>query len=270
MKNTLFPVLSAVLISATANAQTDTTAKPETDTTKPVPVDTTATSFRLMNQSSYAAYAMSDTTKPGDTTQPQPTDSTTTFTQVHVSAHAAYAMADTTKPGDTTKPEAAAAMQTDATTEATTGGLVTLDSNLPEHLKGVTSTTVRPEHYLPVLGSYQSSDAAQNSVSITVDEQNVGIVWIDGLAQGRIKALLKKSPATYKIPAQTTAEGKSVGEGVLYYDPATKEVAIALGSKFNDEDPTAPITANAKTVVYKGSKQDQMAAATTETAPAQQ
>jgi len=74
---------------------------------------------------------------------------------------------------------------------------------------------------------------------VTLDDQNKGIVWIDGLPQGRVKAVMKKSPATYKIPAQKTADGKDVPEGTLIYDKDTKIINVMLGRPFNDQDPAS-------------------------------
>jgi hypothetical protein len=134
-------------------------------------------------------------------------------------------------------------VKVEAATSSTTpvSNMVTVDSNLPEHLKGVTSSTVQPKHYLPVLGSYTTADAATN-LTIAVDEQNVGIVWIDGLPQGRVKAYLKKTPATYKIPAQKTAEGKSIAEGALVYDKDANQLWLCAGCAFNEADPAATFT----------------------------
>jgi len=115
------------------------------------------------------------------------------------------------------------------------------------------------EDIFPVIGKYESAtntDAAL--ISITIDEQNKGIAWIDGLPQGRVKAMLRKSPATYKIPAQKTAEGNEVAEGTLIYDKQTKTLSICLGKTFNAEDPAAafvpveePATSTAKNVKSK-------------------
>src|SRR5690242_18762807 len=46
----------------------------------------------------------------------------------------------------------------------------------------------------PVLGKYQltDKDGAQSTVSVSLDETNKGIVWIEGLPQGKIKATLRK------------------------------------------------------------------------------
>lgn len=96
------------------------------------------------------------------------------------------------------------------------------------------------EDIFPVIGRYESAtntDAVH--ITINIDEQNKGIAWIDGLPQGRIKAMLRKSPATYKIPAQKTAEGNEVAEGTLIYDKQTNTLSICLGKVFNTEDPAA-------------------------------
>jgi hypothetical protein len=143
------------------------------------------------------------------------------------------------------------------------------DDYLPAHLKGATSATIEAKHFLPVLGSFQPSGTSTENLTISVDEQNIGIVWIDGLPQGRVKAMLKKAPATYKIPAQKTAEGKSVSEGTLIFDKDANTLSIAIGTPFNDADPAAPFTSTTsskKVWKYSGAKVD--AAAQTE-APAQ-
>lgn len=96
------------------------------------------------------------------------------------------------------------------------------------------------EDIFPVIGKYESAtnvDAAL--LSITLDEVNKGIAWIDGLPQGRVKAMLRKSPATYKIPAQKTAEGNEVAEGTLIYDKLTNTLSICLGKEYNAENPAA-------------------------------
>ncbi len=187
-------------------------------------------------------------------------------------------------PADTVKP-----VKVDVYNNITPATHVTADVYLPDHLKGVTSTTVQAKHYLPVLGTYgtdttsgtlnatttntsvdnatttstdvttTSTNATKiptgttlaNNISITVDEQNVGIVWIEGLPQGRIKAIMKKAPATYKIPVQKTTEGKSVAEGTLIYDKDAKQLWIALGGTYNDENPSAPFTGKTKAKVWQ-------------------
>lgn len=96
----------------------------------------------------------------------------------------------------------------------------------------------------PVIGKYESAtNADAAAVTIMPDEQNKGIVWIEGLPQGRIKAMLRKSPATYKIPAQKTGEGKDVAEGTLIFDKETNTLSICIGKTFNAEDPAAAFAA---------------------------
>jgi hypothetical protein len=118
------------------------------------------------------------------------------------------------------------------------------------------------EQVFPAIGEYQPSAAAApatmdstaaktstsattepaatvSSVKIMLDEQNKGIVWVDGLPQGKIKAMLRKSPSTYKIPAQKTESGTDVKEGTLIYDKDTKTLNIIIGKAYNDQDPAA-------------------------------
>ena len=113
------------------------------------------------------------------------------------------------------------------------------------------------DQVFPVIGEYQATaasvseatatepsatteaTAAVSNVKIVLDEQNKGLVWIEGLPQGKIKAMLRKSPSTYKIPAQKTEDGKDVKEGTLMYDKDTKILSISIGKSYNDQDPAA-------------------------------
>lgn len=92
----------------------------------------------------------------------------------------------------------------------------------------------------PVIGQYESATNPEAAhVTIVLDEQNKGLVWIDGLPQGRIKAMLRKSPGTYKIPAQKTADDKDVAEGTLIFDKETNTLSINIGKAYNAEDPAS-------------------------------
>ena len=97
------------------------------------------------------------------------------------------------------------------------------------------------EKSFPILGSYQLStpDGATQNVMITLDETNKGIVWIDGLPQGKIKAYLKQAPATYRIVAQKSETGKQIPEGTLIFDQETNNLNIALGKPFDVSNPGA-------------------------------
>ena len=106
-------------------------------------------------------------------------------------------------------------------------------------------TPMTVEQIYPVLGSYETTVNTTDapSVKVTLDEQNKGIVWIEGLPQGKVKAMLRKSPSTYKIPAQKTEDGKDVAEGTLVYDKDANTMNIVIGTPYNTEDPLSVFTA---------------------------
>ena len=120
------------------------------------------------------------------------------------------------------------------------------------------------EKIFPVLGHYSVSPksaatttdatasteaAATTSVTITLDETNKGIVWVDGLPQGKIKAYLRKSPSTYMIPAQKTIDNKDLDGGVLIYDKDANTLDVCIGCKYNEEDPAVAFTTAEPVVV---------------------
>ncbi len=95
----------------------------------------------------------------------------------------------------------------------------------------------------PVIGKYESATNPEAaSISIMLDKQNKGIVWVEGLPQGRIKAMLRKSPSTYKIPVQKTEAGKEVAEGTLLFDKETNTLRICIGKTYNVENPAETFT----------------------------
>jgi hypothetical protein len=51
--------------------------------------------------------------------------------------------------------------------------------------------------------------------------------------------LLRKSPATYKIPAQKTQEGKDVAEGTLIFDKETNTLMICIGKPYTWKIPAS-------------------------------
>ncbi len=102
----------------------------------------------------------------------------------------------------------------------------------------------------PVIGKYESAtNADAASVTISLDGQNKGIVWIEGLPQGKVKAMLRKSPATYKIPAQKTEEGKEVPEGTLIFDKETNTLSICIGKLYDAANPAVAFSAPAEETV---------------------
>ena len=126
-------------------------------------------------------------------------------------------------------------------------GNPTVDSILSKYTLVPMPSAITTEQTFPVIGQYQSNTNADQKITITLDDQNKGFAWIDGLPQGRIKAVLKNSPATYKIPAQTTQEGNEVREGTLIYDKDANVINIVLGRPFNDQDPASVFTMNDNT-----------------------
>ncbi|MBA2746106.1 MAG: hypothetical protein H0U44_07775 [Flavisolibacter sp.] len=92
----------------------------------------------------------------------------------------------------------------------------------------------------PVLGTYQLNNSdAPSEVVITIDSLSKGIVWVEGLPQGKFKAYLKQSPATYRIVAQKTGKGTQLAEGTLFLDQETNTLQIAIGKAFDNANPTA-------------------------------
>jgi len=136
------------------------------------------------------------------------------------------------------------------------------------------------EKIFPVIGKYQltDKDGAASTVTVSLDPSNKGLVWIEGLPQGKIKAALRKSPATYKIPVQplegemtapaeveskdvvkdtkATAKNskkvkvkeapkpKELPEGVLIYDKDANVLNVCIGCAFNNDDPAMAFTAS--------------------------
>lgn len=124
------------------------------------------------------------------------------------------------------------------------------------------------EKTFPVLGSYQlntpaaaptdatvadattttdnsvatGTEVASPMVTITLDSVNKGMVWIEGMPQGKIKAYLRKSPSTYRIIPQETETGTSIPEGTLIFDSATNVLNIALGAPYDEVDPASVFT----------------------------
>ena len=105
-------------------------------------------------------------------------------------------------------------------------------------------TPLTIEQIYPVIGQYESSaNTDAPSVKISLDPEVKGLVWVEGLPQGKIKAMLRKSPATYKIPAQQAEDGKEIAEGTLIFDKETNSLLISIGKPYNSADPSAAFSA---------------------------
>lgn len=152
-----------------------------------------------------------------------------------------------TQPTTTQTEQATTQNQAATTTQPTTleqkkYGNPTVDSILSKYTLVPMPNPITTEQIFPVVGQYQSTTNADQKITVTLDDQNKGFAWVDGLPQGKVKAILKKSPATYKIPAQKTESGTDVPEGTLIYDKDTKTISVMLGRDFNDADPGSVFT----------------------------
>lgn len=116
----------------------------------------------------------------------------------------------------------------------------TVDSIAAKYTLQPMPASLTIEQTFPVLGNYQLTNSTEGTGTVTVmmDSVNKGIVWVEGLPQGRIKAYLKQSPATYRILSQKSGNGNQVQEGTLYYDTTAHELHVALGKAYNESDPT--------------------------------
>lgn len=116
-------------------------------------------------------------------------------------------------------------------------------------------------YYVAILGNYQPANAnttepsstssnvtnTTGNVSITVDDQNPGKIWVEGIGANKFYAYLKNESNIYKIPAQKVGDSK-VEEGIVAYDEASKQVHIRIGSGYNDADPQASLNTTEATM----------------------
>ena len=71
----------------------------------------------------------------------------------------------------------------------------------------------------PVIGKYESAtNADAASVTIIPDEQNKGIVWIEGLPQGRIKAMLHEKQGDVSLQVRGLESTWSADEFKEFWD----------------------------------------------------
>src|ERR1044072_2696987 len=110
------------------------------------------------------------------------------------------AQQDTTKPmqQDTTKQmqELQQPAQSQPSTTPTTTtleqkkyGNPTVDSILSKYTLLPMPNPITTEQIFPVIGQYQSTTNADQKITVTLDDQNKGYAWVDGLPQGRVKAI---------------------------------------------------------------------------------
>jgi hypothetical protein len=128
---------------------------------------------------------------------------------------------------------------------ATVNAQSTVDSIKAKYTLQPMPEALTLEKAFPVIGTYQLTTAdASSTVTVSLDSSNKGIVWVEGLPQGKFKAYLKQSPATYRVVAQKTESGTQVPEGTLIFDPSTSTLSVALGKAFNDANPSEVFALN--------------------------
>lgn len=117
----------------------------------------------------------------------------------------------------------------------------TVDSITAKYKDKVVVTKLGPtsQDVFPALGRYTLATTEAQEITVSADPQNKGIVWIEGLPEGRIKALLKKSPATYKIPTQKNEAEKDIAEGAMLFNKEENTLYIILGRVLDEVNPPA-------------------------------
>lgn len=118
----------------------------------------------------------------------------------------------------------------------------TVDSIAAKYKDKLVTAPAAPgqDKIFPVIGRYESAtNPDAPTVYISLDAQNKGLIWIEGLPQGKIKGLLTKSPSTYKIPSQKNEEGKDVPEGTLIYDRDLNTLSICIGRNYVADNPAS-------------------------------
>ncbi len=127
---------------------------------------------------------------------------------------------------------------------ATVNAQSTVDSIKAKYTLQPMPEALTLEKTFPVIGTYHLTSDSSSVVTVSLDSANKGIVWVEGLPQGKIKAYLKQSPATYRVVAQKTENGTQVPEGTLIFDPSTSTLNIALGKTFDETNPAEVFALN--------------------------
>jgi hypothetical protein len=244
-----------ILLSTQGFSQTDTTKTPK-DTTKKkdfsfVSVLDTVPGKKddpKKDTSKWLTYVALDTVPKKDTTDKKKDLSFNDVAKGPFAVEDAYIVLDTV-PNDTTKKPSG------------WGSLAPIPQAQPlTEFKSSAPAPNAGKYYVAVLGTYQpentnttattteaqantTTTTAGSNVTITVDEQNPGKIWISGLGDDKFYAYLKTNADIYKIPTQKVSDKKSISEGIVSYNEASKEVHIRIGSGFNDADPNASLNA---------------------------
>ena len=186
---------------------------------------------------SLSAFSQTDTTRKDTTTTKKDTSNITSASHGSESSVAPEATQQSAigNSANAETPQTTTSTTTEGTNAGSSAGQQSVSAERPNQ-----QTFPQPNfgrYYIPVLGSYQSSQAGKENKTITIapDESNPGKVWIEGLTDVKIYALLKSSPGTYKIPMQKQQE-RNVPEGFLAYDENSKQINICLGCGYADNN----------------------------------
>lgn len=130
-------------------------------------------------------------------------------------------------------------------TISTSGTTGTTNTNTTETASASGTTAGTTDATTGTSGTMSTDASMMSTVTITLDSANKGVIWVEGLPQGKFQAHLKKSPSTYRIISQKSVDGKkTIPEGTLLFDPATQTLNIAIGKAFDDVDPAAIFAMN--------------------------
>jgi len=110
------------------------------------------------------------------------------------------------------------------------------------------------EKIFPVIGTYQPTMEGTPAVSVKLDPEKKSVIWVSGLPQGTFSAMLMRSPAVYKIPAQKSDTGTDIPEGTLMYVTNMETIHIVLGKPFDFQNPGQVFTPENQTLTEDSKK----------------
>jgi hypothetical protein len=142
---------------------------------------------------------------------------------------------------------------------ATVNAQSTVDSIRAKYTLQPMPEALTLEKAFPVIGTYHLTSDSSSTVTVSLDSANKGIVWVEGLPQGKIKAYLKQSPATYRVVAQKTESGTQVPEALgKAFDDANPAEIFALNTAVAADDAMAGTEVKVKTKTKDSKKKEKI------------
>jgi hypothetical protein len=92
----------------------------------------------------------------------------------------------TTQPATQEQAQPTTTTATATTVEQKKYGNPTVDSILSKYTLVPMPSPITTEQTFPVIGQYQSSTNADQKITVTLDDQNKGFAWVEGLPQGKV------------------------------------------------------------------------------------